>query len=61
MTGDEIIEDDAGDPACWLGLLCPECGAVRESTGTAHLEWCSSRTASSGVALRRAPDEQGGD
>jgi hypothetical protein len=20
--------DEAGDPACWAGLLCPDCGAV---------------------------------
>ncbi|MEO8907702.1 MAG: hypothetical protein ABI310_06445 [Microbacteriaceae bacterium] len=25
-----------GDPACWLSLLCPECGAVLES----HSEPC---------------------
>ncbi len=37
------LEDDAGDPACWLNLCCPECGAMREATGTAHLEWCSLR------------------
>lgn len=22
---------EGGDPACWLALLCPECGAVLES------------------------------
>ncbi|MGW7514459.1 DUF309 domain-containing protein [Streptomyces sp. NPDC054796] len=23
---------EGGDPACWAGLVCPECGAVRETT-----------------------------
>ena len=21
---------EAGDPACWLGVICPQCGEVRE-------------------------------
>jgi hypothetical protein len=21
-------DEEGGDPACWLGQLCPECGAV---------------------------------
>jgi tellurite methyltransferase len=29
--------DEGGDPACWAGLLCPECGAVR---GGAHRPGC---------------------
>ena len=34
-AGTEVAEVDEpvpeGDPACWAGLLCPECGAVVES------------------------------
>ncbi|HLH45928.1 MAG TPA: hypothetical protein VKV25_02140 [Acidimicrobiales bacterium] len=25
-----LTEPEGGDPACWAGLLCPECGAVME-------------------------------
>jgi hypothetical protein len=24
----EIVEEAGGDPACWAGLVCQECGAV---------------------------------
>ena len=24
----ELVADQAGDPACWTGLLCPGCGVV---------------------------------
>ncbi|MGB9111867.1 MAG: hypothetical protein WCF24_03975 [Acidimicrobiales bacterium] len=52
LPDDEISEigDDTGDPACWLSLCCPECGAMREATGTAHLEWCASREPFAGDA-----------
>jgi tellurite methyltransferase len=26
----EAIPEEGGDPACWAGLLCPECGAIVE-------------------------------
>ncbi|MGO1285971.1 MAG: hypothetical protein ACTHUU_12725 [Brachybacterium sp.] len=26
-------EDPAGEAACWIGLLCPGCGAVPEGEG----------------------------
>jgi hypothetical protein len=32
-------DDEAGDPACWAGLLCPECGVVLD--GAPHEEGCS--------------------
>jgi len=35
--------EDGGDPACWAGLLCPECGAVLD--GTAHLPGCAATDA----------------
>ena len=42
-AGTEAAEVDEpvaeGDPACWLGLLCPECGAVVE--GGYHRPGCS--------------------
>jgi uncharacterized protein YqeY len=28
------VEDDGGDPACWLHELCPECGAVPDAPAT---------------------------
>ncbi|WP_062947046.1 hypothetical protein [Brachybacterium sp. sponge] len=28
-----VTEEPAGDDACWLGQLCPECGAVPEGAG----------------------------
>ena len=33
------LDDKAGDPACWAGLLCPECGIVLD--GRPHQEDCS--------------------
>jgi tellurite methyltransferase len=33
------IHAEGGDPACWAGLLCPECGAVL--TEDPHREGCS--------------------
>lgn len=30
--------DEGGDPACWAGLLCPECGAVLD--GGSHRPGC---------------------
>ena len=35
-------EEDGGDPACWAGLLCPECGAVLD--GDVHKPGCPSGT-----------------
>lgn len=32
-------EEQGGDPACWAGLLCPECGAVLD--GGAHRSGCA--------------------
>ncbi|MGW4379957.1 hypothetical protein [Kitasatospora sp. NPDC004531] len=26
----ERVEDEGGEPACWLNLVCEECGKVRE-------------------------------
>lgn len=28
-----VSEEPAGDDACWLGQVCPECGAVPEGEG----------------------------
>jgi rubrerythrin len=32
MTEPEVPRpaDDGGDPACWLGQVCPECGRFTE-------------------------------
>jgi tellurite resistance-related uncharacterized protein len=32
------VPDEGGDPACWAGLLCPECGVVLD--GGSHREGC---------------------
>ena len=34
------FEDEGGDPACWAGLLCPECGAMMD--GGPHRAGCPS-------------------
>lgn len=40
VPGDGDAEpDEGGDPACWAGVLCPECGIVLD--GSAHLRGCS--------------------
>jgi hypothetical protein len=31
--------DQGGDPACWAGLVCPECGAILD--GSEHRSDCS--------------------
>ena len=28
-----VAQEPAGDDACWLGALCPECGAMPEGAG----------------------------
>lgn len=33
------VPDEGGDPACWAGLLCSECGAVLD--GTPHRQGCA--------------------
>lgn len=32
MDEQDERESPAGEAACWIGLLCPECGAVPEGT-----------------------------
>ncbi|MFG2193907.1 hypothetical protein [Streptomyces sp. NPDC048639] len=32
--------DEGGDPACWLSLVCEECGRVRERPGAGACEHC---------------------
>ena len=44
--------DEGGDPACWAGLLCPECGAVLD--GGRHRPGCPGN-------LLRQQDESAGD
>jgi hypothetical protein len=45
--GDRDEEDEGGDPACWAGLLCSECGAVLD--GGAHRPDCQGTTESRNV------------
>lgn len=37
--GDTAVADRGGDPACWAGLVCPECGTVVE--GGDHRAGCA--------------------
>lgn len=33
MDEDLDPEEPAGEPVCWIGRLCPECGAMPEGAG----------------------------
>ncbi len=35
----EVMDEDAGDPACWAHIVCPECGAPVE--GGSHHPGCA--------------------
>ena len=35
MALDREPQDEGGDAACWAHLVCPECGAVTDGSGTA--------------------------
>lgn len=37
------VGDMAGDPACWLSEVCPECGRVREGADHRVCEYCGYR------------------
>jgi hypothetical protein len=39
---DEPDEPDGGDPACWAGLVCPECGGLSDGPPTARCRRCGS-------------------
>ncbi|WP_419992449.1 zinc-ribbon domain-containing protein [Streptomyces boninensis] len=32
--------DEGGDPSCWLGLVCPECGKIREDRTAETCPYC---------------------
>ncbi|HEX5405168.1 MAG TPA: hypothetical protein VFX16_23045 [Pseudonocardiaceae bacterium] len=32
--------DEGGDPACWLGQVCPECGAFTDQAAPATCPRC---------------------
>ncbi len=32
--------EDGGDPACWAGRVCPECGALVDDGGGGHKPGC---------------------
>jgi uncharacterized protein DUF3565 len=35
------VQDEGGDPACWAGLVCPDCGAIVDGGG--HRPGCRTR------------------
>ena len=40
MVVDREPQDEGGDAACWAHLVCPECGAVTDGSGTHQLPGC---------------------
>lgn len=34
------MDDERGDPACWLDAVCPECGRIRERPASVACEHC---------------------
>jgi hypothetical protein len=51
-------EETGGDPACWLALVCPACGRVRERVGGTACEYCGADLVD---GVERAPLGPGGD
>jgi hypothetical protein len=41
------FETEGGDPACWAGLVCPDCGSV---VSEGHRDGCPSAEAPGGRA-----------
>lgn len=59
---DELEEPDeveaaGGDPACWAGLVCPDCGSVLSE---GHRDGCPSAAPAAGGELFRRMDAGGG-
>ncbi|MEV6315254.1 hypothetical protein [Streptomyces sp. NPDC051776] len=52
-TGGEPV-DEGGDPACWLSLVCEECGRVRERPGGGACEQCGA-VSEGGTAVGEGP------
>jgi hypothetical protein len=40
MKDGEQQEQEGGDPACWLGQVCPECGAFTDQATPATCPRC---------------------
>jgi hypothetical protein len=55
-------KDEGGDAVCWLGALCPECGAM-PSEGTDRCWRCgaSPPERSGGRSTQRPSDDERGD
>jgi hypothetical protein len=45
------VEDMGGDPVCWLSLVCPECGKIREGAqGEGPCPYCGADETADGDA-----------
>ncbi|QYN38287.1 hypothetical protein K1T35_14280 [Pseudonocardia sp. DSM 110487] len=52
--------DDSGDAVCWLGMLCPECGAM-PSDGDERCWRCGAppeRSGGASIPRRRAEERE---
>jgi hypothetical protein len=60
--------DEGGDAVCWLGALCPECGAMPSEEPSAGSDRCwrcgaqlEPRERSGGTSMQRSSDEERDD
>lgn len=56
------VEDMGGDPVCWLSLVCPECGKIREGArGEGPCPYCGADENADGVATGDGVRESAGE
>jgi hypothetical protein len=44
-------DDEAGEAVCWLNLVCPECGRIREDRTLDQCAYCGTPTAEDPVRV----------
>jgi hypothetical protein len=53
------VEDMGGDPVCWLSLVCPECGKIREGAqGEGPCPYCGVDENDDGDGVRERAGER---